>query len=80
MSCEWMTVSEFADHLKVTNKYVYHLIREGHLEALAMPGTGRRKVIRICKRQLDRFMVNRPVQIEFGAPGRTDQPSPYREC
>ena len=65
MSCEWLTVHQFAEQLGVTSDYVYALIRRGHLEALSMPGTGKRRVIRICLGQVDRYMVNRPRQSSF---------------
>ncbi|WP_280796722.1 helix-turn-helix domain-containing protein [Aurantimicrobium minutum] len=51
---EYLTVKEVATHFRLSNKQVYRLIHDGHINAVRIGGA-----VRIPRRELDRLDPNR---------------------
>ncbi len=58
MSCEYMTVKEIATWLKVEERFIRRMIKQGHIKVLALPGKGKVKTIRICRGEILRYSKN----------------------
>jgi hypothetical protein len=52
---KWEHVSRIAKRLAMSDQGVHNLIAAGHLEAIRLPGTGRKPIVRVSLASVERL-------------------------